>query len=73
MGGPEGLRTRVDYFPQQFLNKQRRERETKLRDEIKELDQQYLVFPSPDLRKRKLFLQAEQNWVYTRKSTHLLT
>lgn len=53
MGGPEGL----------GLNKQRRERETKLMDEIKEPDQRYSGLPSPDLLKRKLYLQAEQNLI----------
>lgn len=42
-------------------------------DEIKHINQQYAIYPSPDLHKRKLSLQTELNLIYSAETTKLLT
>lgn len=54
-------------------NKQRREKELKMTQELKEIDRVYANYPTPDLYKRKQSLQTELNLLYTAETTRFLT
>lgn len=47
------------------------ERENRITDDIKTIDQQYAMNPSPDLHKRKVSLQTELNLIYSIETTKL--
>lgn len=54
-------------------NKQRREKELRMTQELKEIDRVYANSPTSDLYKRKQSLQTELNLLYTAEMTKFLT
>lgn len=53
-------------------NKQQREKESKITEEIVETDRMYACSPTPDLYKKRVSLQSELNLLYTAETTKLL-
>lgn len=56
-----------------LINKQTREKETQLKQEITEIDRQHSCTPSVSLHRKKLSLQTELELMYTTRTFKLLT
>lgn len=54
-------------------NKQQRAKESKITEELIEMDRKYANSPAPDLYKKKQSLQTELNLLYTAETTKWLT
>lgn len=54
-------------------NKQQREKESKITEELIEIDRNYANSPTPDLYKKRQSLQTELNLLYTAETTKWLT